>query len=73
MTRFCSFYPVFPVPLDLSHEVNLDVTHSGGLKLGGDEDDSDFAPDVLIVPSRLKHFTKVCHFPLVANWCDGTL
>ena len=54
-----SFYPIFPVPLDLSHEVNLDVAHWAGLRLGGDGAEEDTAPDVLITPSRLKHFSKV--------------
>ncbi|KAJ7288488.1 DNA polymerase alpha/epsilon subunit B-domain-containing protein [Mycena rebaudengoi] len=53
-----SFYPVFPVPLELSAEVNLDVTHSDGLRIGGEEDAPEYAPDVLIVPSRLKQFAK---------------
>ncbi|EGO23628.1 hypothetical protein SERLADRAFT_356508, partial [Serpula lacrymans var. lacrymans S7.9] len=52
-----SFYPIFPVPLDLTDEVNLDVSHSEGLKLVDGPD--PVAPDVLIVPSRLKHFSKV--------------
>lgn len=58
----CSFYPVFPVPLELATEVVLDVTHSDGLRLGdGDGDGApESAPDVLIVPSRFKQFTKVC-------------
>ncbi|EIN12830.1 DNA polymerase alpha subunit B [Punctularia strigosozonata HHB-11173 SS5] len=48
-----SFYPIFPVPFDMAHEVNLDVSHSALLEI------KDSAPDVLIVPSRLKHFSKV--------------
>ena len=68
-----SFYPIFPVPLDLAHEVNLDVTHSEMLYLAPQDDNLEegshdpkdpskarCAPDVLIVPSRLKHFSKVC-------------
>ncbi|KAF8158218.1 DNA polymerase alpha/epsilon subunit B-domain-containing protein [Crassisporium funariophilum] len=57
-----SFYPIFPVPQDLSHEVNLDVTHSDGLRMV-DEGDLDYAPDVMILPSRLKQFSK--HFKVV--------
>jgi len=49
-----SFYPLFPAPLDLSHEVNLDVSHLALCHGGGAS-----APDVLVVPSRLKHFSKV--------------
>jgi DNA polymerase alpha subunit B len=52
-----SFYPLFPTPLDLSHEVNLDVSHLEQLALCHEEAVS--APDVLITPSRLKHFSKV--------------
>jgi DNA polymerase alpha subunit B len=55
--RPVSFYPLFPTPLDLSHEVNLDVSHLEQLALCHDE--TVCAPDVLITPSRLKHFSKV--------------
>ncbi|KIJ17926.1 hypothetical protein PAXINDRAFT_9860 [Paxillus involutus ATCC 200175] len=51
-----SFYPIFPVPLEVAHEVNLDVAHSEGLKLVESEDEC--TPDVLVLPSRLKHFSK---------------
>lgn len=54
----CSFYPVFPPPSELASEVNLDITHFEGVRMV-DEGDLDYAPDVLILPSRLKHFTKV--------------
>ncbi|KAI0785210.1 DNA polymerase alpha/epsilon subunit B-domain-containing protein [Abortiporus biennis] len=50
-----SFYPIFPVPNDLMHEVNLDVTHSDFLKFGGEKGE---CPDVLVTPSRLKYFVK---------------
>ncbi|KAK0464553.1 DNA polymerase alpha subunit B [Desarmillaria tabescens] len=53
-----SFYPLFPVPKELAHEVNLDVTHSPLLRLG-ESDGGNVAPDVLIIPSRLKHFSKI--------------
>jgi DNA polymerase alpha subunit B len=52
-----SLYPIFPVPLDNSQEVNLDVSHSGLLDLEGESEDN--APHVLILPSRLKYFAKV--------------
>ena len=52
-----SFYPLFPVPQDLAQEVNLDMSHSDGLKMVDDE--SDYAPDVMILPSKLKQFFKV--------------
>lgn len=58
-----SFYPIFPVPYDVTSEVNLDISHAEALKL---TDENDYAPDVLVVPSRLKHFTKVCSRFLVA-------
>lgn len=55
-----SFYPIFPVPLDLSSDVNLDISHSEGLRISSDPDAvEEYAPDVVIVPSRLKHFSKV--------------
>ncbi len=66
-----SFYPIFPVPLDLAHEVNLDATHSDLLYLCPQTDEehasagapdpgkASCAPDVLIIPSRLKQFSKV--------------
>jgi DNA polymerase alpha subunit B len=57
--RLCeSFYPIFPVPVDMSHEVNLDVSHAEGLNLSCEIDD-EYAPDIFILPSRLKSFTKV--------------
>ncbi|THH15359.1 hypothetical protein EW146_g5105 [Bondarzewia mesenterica] len=61
-----SFYPIFPVPVDLSHEVNLDVSHSKSLDLCPD-DSAGYAPDVLIVPSRLKHFSKVVDDTVAIN------
>lgn len=54
-----SFYPIFPPPQDLSAEVNLDVSHSDRVRIIDDEGPLDYAPDVLILPSRLKQFTKV--------------
>ncbi|RDB17930.1 DNA polymerase alpha subunit B [Hypsizygus marmoreus] len=60
-----SFYPLFPVPLDVSHEVNLSVTHLDHLKLGDEKDNC--APDILIVPSRLKQFNKVVHSTMATN------
>ncbi|KAF9077663.1 DNA polymerase alpha/epsilon subunit B-domain-containing protein [Rhodocollybia butyracea] len=60
-----SFYPVFPVPYDLRGEVNLDVTHSAGLKLDGEVE--DVAPDVLILPSRYRQFCKIVHTTMAVN------
>ncbi|KAH7336988.1 DNA polymerase alpha/epsilon subunit B-domain-containing protein [Rhizoctonia solani] len=59
MTMLCrqileqqSFYPLFPVPKEVQEDVNLSVTHSNLLKIDG------FAPDLLVLPSRLKEFQK---------------
>lgn len=52
-----SFYPLFPVPQDLAQEVNLDMSHSDGLRMVDDE--LDYAPDVMILPSKLIQFFKV--------------
>ncbi|KAK1234537.1 DNA-directed DNA polymerase alpha subunit pol12 [Marasmius sp. AFHP31] len=60
-----SFYPVFPVPSELSGEINLDVTHSAGLKL--DVDAEEYAPDVLIFPSKFKQFSKRVNSTLFIN------
>ena len=57
LTICASFYPLFPVPADLSADVNLDVSHSDGLRL--DPGSEQHAPDVLLLPSKLKQFTKV--------------
>ncbi|EPT05190.1 hypothetical protein FOMPIDRAFT_1057497 [Fomitopsis schrenkii] len=61
------FYPIFPVPLDLAHEVNLDVTHMARLNLDIDGADTNMAPDVLILPSRLKQFSKVVDSTMAVN------
>ncbi|RPD62451.1 DNA polymerase alpha, subunit B [Lentinus tigrinus ALCF2SS1-7] len=71
-----SFYPIFPVPLDLAHEVNLDVTHSDLLYMCPQDEEEDSgtdpsrarcAPDVLIIPSRLKHFSKIVDNTVAIN------
>ncbi|KAJ9098934.1 hypothetical protein QFC19_006158, partial [Naganishia cerealis] len=46
-----SMYPIVPPPADVAGEVNLDLAHHELLQL-------DVAPDVLILPSRLKYFAK---------------
>ena len=46
------------MPQDLAQEVNLDVSHSDGLRMV-DDDELDYAPDVMILPSKLKQFCKV--------------
>ncbi|KAF8630838.1 hypothetical protein AX17_005197 [Amanita inopinata Kibby_2008] len=61
-----SFYPLFPVPLDISHEVNLDVSHSESLRIC-DADGNQYAPDVLIMPSKLKEFSKTVHSTTAIN------
>ncbi len=55
-----SFYPIFPPPADVLSEVNLDMSHFDDVRMV-DEGDLDYAPDVLILPSRLKQFSKVLH------------
>jgi len=55
-----SFYPAFPPPTDVSHEVNLDISRSKLLDL--DRGSQDHIPHVLLVPSRLKEFSKVRQF-----------
>ncbi|KAF9046503.1 DNA polymerase alpha/epsilon subunit B-domain-containing protein [Panaeolus papilionaceus] len=62
-----SFYPIFPTPPDLAHEVNLDMSHSEALSLVDSDIELDYAPDVLIVPSRLKQFSKVVHSMTAIN------
>ncbi|OCF55338.1 DNA polymerase alpha subunit B [Kwoniella mangroviensis CBS 10435] len=56
-----SFYPIFPPPETTASEVNLDVTHYPLLKMDGP------APDILILPSKLKHFSKIVDSTLVIN------
>ncbi|CUA68780.1 DNA polymerase alpha subunit B [Schizosaccharomyces pombe 972h-] [Rhizoctonia solani] len=68
MTMLCrqileqqSFYPLFPVPKEVQEDVNLSVTHSNLLKMDG------FAPDLLVLPSRLKEFQKVVDSTTIVN------
>ncbi|OCF32814.1 DNA polymerase alpha subunit B [Kwoniella heveanensis BCC8398] len=56
-----SFYPIFPPPEQHAAEVNLDVTHYPLLKMDGP------APDIMILPSKLKHFSKIVDSTLVVN------
>lgn len=56
-----TFYPLFPAPEQLAHEVNLDVTHWKMLRL------EQTAPDILILPSKLKHFSKIVDSTLAVN------
>lgn len=51
-----SIYPIFPTSLDVCHEINLDITHSSELEIWNDELQG---PELLILPSRLKSFSKV--------------
>ncbi|KAI5120230.1 hypothetical protein M0805_000044 [Coniferiporia weirii] len=60
-----SFYPLFPVPADLSFDLNLDVSHSAGLRL--DPSTQEYAPDVLLLPSKFKQFTKMVDSTLAVN------
>ncbi|KAF9485899.1 DNA polymerase alpha, subunit B [Pholiota conissans] len=61
-----SFYPIFPPPSDLSSEINLDMSHFDAVRMV-DDGDLDYAPDVLIIPSRLKQFSKVIHSTTALN------
>ncbi|KAG9127039.1 DNA-directed DNA polymerase alpha subunit pol12 [Ceratobasidium sp. 392] len=68
MTMLCrqvleqqSFYPLFPVPREVHEDVNLSVVHLDLLKFKGT------APDILVMPSRLKEFQKVVDSTVVVN------
>ncbi|KAG1898113.1 DNA polymerase alpha, subunit B [Suillus fuscotomentosus] len=50
---------------DVAHEVNLDVSHSAELRVA--ESPEDPGPDVMVLPSRLKHFSKVVDNSVVIN------
>lgn len=60
-----SFYPLFPVPAEFTSEVNLDMSHSEGLRLLTDS--QPHAPDVLVLSSKLKHFSKVVESTTTIN------
>lgn len=54
---FCddgSYYPIFPAPLPSKsiNSLNLDITHNDLIRMSK-------GPDVMILPSILKHFAKV--------------
>ncbi|KAJ9119956.1 hypothetical protein QFC24_005439 [Naganishia onofrii] len=55
-----SMYPLVPPPADVAGEVNLDLAHHELLQL-------DVAPDVLILPSRLKYFAKIVDSVVAMN------
>ncbi|KAI0345724.1 DNA polymerase alpha, subunit B [Trametopsis cervina] len=61
-----SFYPIFPVPHNLSHDVNMDISHFGALTLDSDPDGQE-SLSVLVLPSRLKQFSKVIQHTTVVN------
>ncbi|KAJ3474581.1 hypothetical protein NLI96_g12377 [Meripilus lineatus] len=68
MSRLCShlleqrsFYPLFPPPLDIAPEVNLDISHSNELQMYNNEMQ---VPSLVIIPSRLKSFAKVRFDPV---------
>ncbi|KAG8955868.1 DNA-directed DNA polymerase alpha subunit pol12 [Tulasnella sp. 424] len=62
-----SFYPVYPVPLDSSQDVNLDVSHSHLLSIPNDS-----IPDVIFLPSRLKEFSKIVDGTVFVNPSSAT-
>ncbi|KAM0746375.1 DNA polymerase alpha, subunit B [Meredithblackwellia eburnea MCA 4105] len=71
MSRTCrhllrqrSFYPIFPAPLASSKgidNVNLDVTHNDLVKMKPN------GADIVILPSLLKHFTKIVDSTIMIN------
>lgn len=56
-----SFYPVFPVPLELCSDINLDASHLEFLNL------AEPGPDILILPSVLRQFSKTVGNSTVIN------
>ncbi|KAG8900927.1 DNA-directed DNA polymerase alpha subunit pol12 [Tulasnella sp. 417] len=62
-----SFYPIYPVPFDNSQEVNLDVSHSHLLSIPNDS-----IPDVVVLPSRLKEFSKIVDGTVFINPSSAT-
>lgn len=62
-----SIYPIFPTSLDVCHEINLDITHSSELEIWNDELQG---PELLILPSRLKSFSKVRDLYLIWNLAE---
>ncbi|KAJ9107993.1 hypothetical protein QFC20_003679 [Naganishia adeliensis] len=55
-----SMYPIIPPPADVQADVNFDLSHHELLEL-------DVAPDVLILPSRLKYFAKIVDSVVAIN------
>ncbi|CED82061.1 DNA polymerase alpha-primase complex, polymerase-associated subunit B [Phaffia rhodozyma] len=55
-----SFYPLYPVPIEASADVNLDLTHYDLLKM-------ETCPDVLLLPSNLGKFAKIVDSVIVVN------
>lgn len=51
-----SFYPIYPVPPEVSNHVNLDLTHRRALKT---DDSAGVAREIFITPSQLWQFCKV--------------
>ncbi|VDB84637.1 unnamed protein product [Peniophora sp. CBMAI 1063] len=63
-----SFYPVFPTPMDVAHEVNLDVSHLELARITTQTFSGEtVAPDVLVVPSRYKQFVKNVDHTMAIN------
>jgi hypothetical protein len=53
------------VPHDLQQEVNLDISHLKALEVGGESINNKLL-SVLVLPSKLKHFTKVGFQPFIS-------
>ncbi|SCV70905.1 BQ2448_3667 [Microbotryum intermedium] len=63
LLRQRSFYPIFPAPIGARNlpSLNLDVTHQELIKM------NSAGADVVIVPSMLKHFTRIVDSTIMIN------
>ncbi|KDE09100.1 hypothetical protein MVLG_00816 [Microbotryum lychnidis-dioicae p1A1 Lamole] len=63
LLRQRSFYPIFPAPIGARNlpSLNLDVTHQELIKMDA------AGADVVIVPSMLKHFTRIVDSTIMIN------
>lgn len=59
-----SFYPIYPVPPEVSNHVNLDLTHRRALKT---DDSAGVAREIFITPSQLWQFCKMVDSTLFIN------
>ncbi|KAI5475991.1 DNA polymerase alpha subunit B [Pseudohyphozyma bogoriensis] len=70
VTRSCrsllrqrSYYPIFPTPLGGKgiDPISLDITHNDLVKMGST------GPDVIILPSKMKHFARNVESTVIVN------